>query len=175
MICTSLLEQCFPNFFQRDPNLSLENICSPKPQTVYANMKQLQATKMTASKLITILSKLNLGSTYFTTQMLVATELLCRQSNIRSHGMTQYKQKGHFVKNMLSCSWCDGEALQLLCQWLAVRLSPCRLSFCFFFAFFKAPLRFYLQGLVLLDQDLVTIRVRLALAQYQVSVSLALG
>ena len=36
-----------------------------------------------------------------------------------------------------------GAMLRLLCQSLAVRLSPCRLSF-FFFAFFQAPLECYL-------------------------------
>jgi len=35
-------------------------------------------------------------------------ELLYQQSKIRSHGMTQYKEKGHFVKKTLSCSWCNG-------------------------------------------------------------------
>jgi len=38
-----------------------------------------------------------LGSVYFTGDILTATdrlELLGRQSMIRSHGMTQYKQKG---------------------------------------------------------------------------------
>jgi len=47
------------------------------------------------------------GSVYFTAKMLAAMdrlELLCRQSNIRSHGMVQYKEKGHFVRNTLSCS-----------------------------------------------------------------------
>ena len=51
------------------------------------------------------------GSVYFTAKMLAATdrlELLCCQSNIQSHGMTQYKEKGHFVKNTVSCSWCKG-------------------------------------------------------------------
>jgi len=43
--------------------------------------------------------------------MLAATdqlELLCRQSNIQSRGMMQYKEKGRFVRNTLSCSWCNG-------------------------------------------------------------------
>ena len=47
--------------------------------------------------------------------MLEATdelELLSRQSNIRYRGMTQYKRKGHFVKNTLCCS--------LMVQWLSV-------------------------------------------------------
>jgi len=51
------------------------------------------------------------GSVYATATMLVATdqlELLCRQSNIRSRHMTQYKEKGHFVKNTLSCLSCTG-------------------------------------------------------------------
>jgi len=51
------------------------------------------------------------GSVYFTSDNLVATdrlELLCRQSKIWSHGMTQHKEKGHFVKKTLSCSWYNG-------------------------------------------------------------------
>jgi len=53
---------------------------------------------------------LNKGSVYFTGDILAPTdrlELLCRQS-IRSRGMTQYKEKGHFVRKTLSCSWCNG-------------------------------------------------------------------
>jgi len=49
-----------------------------------------------------------LSSVYFTAKMLAATdrlELLCHQSNIQYCGMMQYKEKGHFVKNTLSCSW----------------------------------------------------------------------
>jgi len=51
-----------------------------------------------------------LGSVYFTAKVLAATdrlELLCRQSNIWSRGMLQCKEKGHFVKKTLSCSWCN--------------------------------------------------------------------
>jgi len=43
----------------------------------------------------------NIGSVYFTSDILAATdqlELLCRQSMIRSRSMTQYKEKGHFVR-----------------------------------------------------------------------------
>ena len=57
--------------------------------------------------------------------------------------------RGHFVRKTPSCSWCNGYALRLLCQWFSVRLSPCWLSF-FFFAFFQAPFRCYVYGLVLL-------------------------
>jgi len=49
------------------------------------------------------------GSVYFTGDILAATdqpELLCRQSQIRSGGMTQYKEKRHFVRKTLSCLWC---------------------------------------------------------------------
>jgi len=35
-------------------------------------------------------------------------ELLCYQSKIRSRGMTQFQEKGHFVRRMASCSWCNG-------------------------------------------------------------------
>jgi len=55
--------------------------------------------------------RLKKGSVYFTAKILAATdqlELLCRQLNIRSRGMMQYKEKGHFVKNMLCCLWCNG-------------------------------------------------------------------
>jgi len=34
-------------------------------------------------------------------------ELLCRQLNIRSSGMTQYTEKGYFVRKTLSCWWCN--------------------------------------------------------------------
>jgi len=50
--------------------------------------------------------QLGLGS-YFTAKMLAATdplELLCRQSNIWSRGMTQYKEKGRYVRNMRCCA-----------------------------------------------------------------------
>ena len=50
------------------------------------------------------------SSVHFTGNILAATdqlELLCRQSKIRSRGMTQYKEKGHFVTKRLSCSWCN--------------------------------------------------------------------
>ena len=92
---------------------------------------------------------LKLGSVYFTSDILAATywlQLLCHQSKIRSHGMTQYQEKGHFVKKTPSCSWSNGFVIRLLYQWFSVRLSPCRLSFvvCFFFAFFQAPLRCYI-------------------------------
>jgi len=57
---------------------------------------------------ILILTK---GSVCFTGDILAATdrlELLWRQSKIRSSGMTQYKEKGHFVSKTLSCSWRNG-------------------------------------------------------------------
>jgi len=44
------------------------------------------------------------GSVYFAAKMLAPTdwlELLCHQSNIWSRGMTQCKEKAHFVKNTL--------------------------------------------------------------------------
>jgi len=46
------------------------------------------------------------GSVHFSAKMLAAKdrhERLCRQSNIRSRGMTQNNQKGHFVTTTLSC------------------------------------------------------------------------
>jgi len=49
------------------------------------------------------------GSIYFTGDILAATdqlELFCRQSKIRTRGMSQNKEKGHFVKKTLSCWWC---------------------------------------------------------------------
>jgi len=52
-----------------------------------------------------------IGSVYFTSDILAATDrlkLLCRQSKIRSPAMMQNKEKGHFVRKMLSCSWCNG-------------------------------------------------------------------
>jgi len=51
------------------------------------------------------------GSVYFTGDILAATdllELLCQQSKIRSRGMTQYKEKGHLVRKILSCLWFNG-------------------------------------------------------------------
>jgi len=58
-------------------------------------------------------SILLIGNVYFTSDILAETdqlELLCRQSMIRSRGMImmQNKQKDHFVRKMLSCSWCNG-------------------------------------------------------------------
>jgi len=52
-----------------------------------------------------------LGSVYFTGDILAATdqlELLCHHSKIWCCGMAQLaiQDKGHFVKKMLSCSWC---------------------------------------------------------------------
>jgi len=50
------------------------------------------------------------GSVYFISNILAGTdrlELLCRQSKIWSHGMTQYHEKGHFVRKTPSCSWCN--------------------------------------------------------------------
>jgi len=50
------------------------------------------------------------GIVYSTGDILAATdwlELLCRQSKIWFCGMTQYKEKGHFVRKTLSCSWCN--------------------------------------------------------------------
>ena len=46
--------------------------------------------------------------------------------------MTQYQEKGYFVRKTPSCSWCNGYVLKLLCYWFSVWLSACRLSFCFF-------------------------------------------
>jgi len=77
-------------------------------------------------------------SVYFSGDILAATdrkELLCGQSKIRSCGMTQYQQKGHFVKKTPFCSWCNAYVLLLLCQWFSVRLSAWRLPFCFFSGF----------------------------------------
>jgi len=42
-------------------------------------------------------------------------------------GLTQFKQKSQFV---IQTAW-------LLSQWFSVRLSPCRLSFCFFSLLFS--------------------------------------
>jgi len=50
------------------------------------------------------------GSVYFTgdIQQIGWSYCLCRQSIIQSRGLTQYKEKGHFVRKTLSCSWCNG-------------------------------------------------------------------
>jgi len=61
-------------------------------------------------------------------------------AKIRACGMTQYQEKGHFVRKTPSCLWCNSYVLWLLCQWFSVRLSPCRLSFFLFLCFFQAPL-----------------------------------
>ena len=48
---------------------------------------------------------------FFTGDILIATdwlERLCRHLKIRSRGMTQYQEKGHFVRKTPSCSWCNG-------------------------------------------------------------------
>jgi len=53
----------------------------------------------------------DLGSVYFTGNILAAAgrlKLLRRQSKIWSCGMTQYQEKGYFVRKTLSCSWCNG-------------------------------------------------------------------
>jgi len=83
-----------------------------------------------------------LGSVYFTGDILVARDrlkLLCRQSKIWSRGMTQYHEKGHFVRKTPSCSWCNGititigNVLRLLCLWFSIRLSPSLADFRFVF------------------------------------------
>ena len=85
-------------------------------------------------------------------------------------------------KVTLSGTHCPAHGVMVRCcgyyanGWMAVQLSPHRLSL-FFFAFFLAPLRCYFQGLVLLGQDQVIIRVRLGLwlGQNQGQVSFMLG
>jgi len=60
---------------------------------------------------IIVAKQQNKGSVYFTGDILAAPdrlELLCRQSKILSWGMTEYQEKGHFVRKTLSCSWCNG-------------------------------------------------------------------
>ena len=47
------------------------------------------------------------GSVYFTPKILAAShrlELLCSQSKIRSCGMTQFEEKGQFVRQTACCS-----------------------------------------------------------------------
>jgi len=48
-------------------------------------------------------------------------------------------KKGEFVIQTAWISWSNGYTLWLLLvlQWFSVRLSPCRLSFCFFLYFFS--------------------------------------
>ena len=69
-------------------------------------------------------------------QQQISWSYLCRQSKIRSRGMTPFQQKGHIVRKTLPCLWCNGYVLQLLCQCFSVRLSPCRLC-CFFLCIFS--------------------------------------
>jgi len=66
--------------------------------------------KLLMNCILQIKTSLLIGSVYFITKMLLATdrlELLCRQLNICSCGMMQYKEKGHIVRKTLSCSWCN--------------------------------------------------------------------
>ena len=98
-------------------------------------------TMLLYTKLLLIATKQFLflfGCIYFTGNILVATdrlELLCGQSKIWSRGMTQYLDKGHFVRKTLPCSWCNHYVFRLLCQWFSVRLSPSTLPtfVCFIF------------------------------------------
>jgi len=79
------------------------------------------------------------SSVYLSGDILAPTdqlELLGRQSKIRFRGMTQYREKDHSVRITLSCSWCNGYVLRLLCRWFSVWLSPCRLAF-FSLLFFR--------------------------------------
>jgi len=65
--------------------------------------------------------------------------------------MTQYKEKGHFVRNMLSCSWCNGYVILYGCYANGLRFGSRLADFHFvFLCFFQAPLRCYLYGLMLL-------------------------
>ena len=55
-----------------------------------------------------------IGSVYFTSNILAATdqlEQLCRQSKIRSCGMTQYQEKGH-----LSRKHCPACGVMVICS-----------------------------------------------------------
>jgi len=59
------------------------------------------------------------SSVYLSGDILAPTdqlELLGRQSKIRFRGMTQYREKDHSVRITLSCSWCNGYVLRLLCR-----------------------------------------------------------
>jgi len=59
------------------------------------------------------------------------------------HGRLRLSWRNSNKTVSLSCKRCtahsNGYALQRLCQqWFSVRLSSCRLSFCFFFNFFSS-------------------------------------
>jgi len=78
-----------------------------------------------------------IGSVYFTGDILAATdrlELLCRQSKIWSRGMTQYKEKGHFVNKTLSCSWCIVRCYGCYANgfWFDSHLADLLFFFCFY-------------------------------------------
>ena len=130
MLTTSVVRWLWPKYAKWCHKKLLDSVES---LVINFQLKSAKSNEILLQNL-PFLTWLKEGSVYFTGDILVATdqlELLCRQSKIRSHGMTQYQEKGHFVKKMLSCLWCDGYVLQLLCQWFWVRLWPCWLSFFF--------------------------------------------
>jgi len=96
-----------------------------------------------------------LGSVYFSAKMLAATDRLELLSvppvghSILWHDVIQRKKSLCQEHAVLLVVQLSGVAAAI-CQWLAVQLLPCRLSFVFFFAFFQALLRCHLHGLVLL-------------------------
>ena len=77
--------------------------------------------------------------------------------------------KSHFVRKTLTCSWCSGQVLRLLCQWLPVRLSPCLLQFFFSLLFFRLRLGATFRG------QYYQVRIRLELGLGQVSLVLGQG
>ena len=104
------------------------------------------------------------SSVYFTGDILVATdrlELLCWQSKIGSRGMTQYQQK---VSS--SGKRCPARGVTVRCySWYANGFRFNSHLAGFRFVFFQAPLRCYVQGLVLLGQGQDRVRLELGLGQ----------
>jgi len=99
-----------------------------------------------------------LSSVYFTAKMLAATdqlELLCHQSNIQYCGMIWCNTKKKVTLSRTHCP-AHGQVTVVMVRWYGYCVNGCRFDshladfFCFFFAFFQAPLRCFLYRLVLL-------------------------
>ena len=89
------------------------------------------------------------GSVYFIGDSLAATnrlELLCCQSKIRSRGMMQYQEKGHFVRKTLSCSWCNSCVTAAMPMVFGSTLTLLTFVLFFFFAFCRLGLHVTFRG-----------------------------
>jgi len=72
---------------------------------------------------------------------------------IRSCGMTQYQEKGHFVRKTSPCSWCNSCVTAAMPIVFGSTLTLPTFVLLFFLCFFQAPLRCYVYGFVWLGQD----------------------